>query len=90
MSAQPIAAIYQQGYLRLLTPVDLAEGQEVAVLIVSAEDRVVTALGDLLAPRPATPGPDLDEAALAAEIERAFLGQPPLSETLIAERRTGP
>jgi len=33
---------------------------------------------------------DFDEEAVAREIEEAFRGQPPLSETIIEERREGP
>jgi hypothetical protein len=39
---------------------------------------------------PETTGEDIDEAILMREIEAAFTGQPPLSETIIQERREGP
>lgn len=38
MMSQSIRAVYHDGQLRLLDPVDLAEGQEIQVMIVSGED----------------------------------------------------
>jgi hypothetical protein len=35
-------------------------------------------------------GEQVDEEALAREIEEGFQGQPPLSDTIIEERRNGP
>ena len=48
--SQPIRAVYKGGKLWLLDPVHLTEGQEVRVLILSEEDRVRAALGDLVVP----------------------------------------
>jgi predicted DNA-binding antitoxin AbrB/MazE fold protein len=90
MSSQPIRAIYSQGQLRLLDPVPLSEGEEIQFRILSDEERVVTALGDLLVEAADSTDEELDEEALACEIEEAFRGQPPLSETIIEERREGP
>ncbi len=36
--SQAIRAVYHEGQLRLLDPVDLAEGQEIQVMIVAGED----------------------------------------------------
>jgi predicted DNA-binding antitoxin AbrB/MazE fold protein len=88
--SQSVRAIYNQGSLRLLEPVDLAEGQEIRVVILSERERIRAALGDLLVQYPEVPDDDFDEEALAREIEEAFRGQPPLSETIIEERREGP
>ena len=56
----------------------------------SEKAKVLAALGDLVINIPASPeADDVDEAALMAEIEEAFRGQPPVSETIIAERNEG-
>ena len=88
--SQPIRAVHHQGNLRLLDPVDLSEGQEIQVVILSDRDRARAALGDLLVEFPDPTGEDIDEEALLREIREAFRGQPPLSETIIEERREGP
>jgi predicted DNA-binding antitoxin AbrB/MazE fold protein len=88
--SQAIRAIYTQGRLRLLEPVSLTEGQEIEVMILSAQDRVRVALGDLLVEREKLPDEALDEEALAREVEAGFQNQPPLSASIIEERRAGP
>ena len=88
--SQPIRAVYKGGKLWLLDPVHLTEGQEVRVLILSEEDRVRAALGDLVVPVSAPAEEDVDEEALAREVEAGFRGQSPLSETILEERRAGP
>lgn len=88
--SQPLRAIYKNGQLRLLDPVNLAEGEEVHLMILSDEERARAALSDLLVNIPDTTDDALDEDALAHEIEADFRGQPPLSETIMEERREGP
>jgi len=90
MTSQPIRAVYHEGQLRLLDPVDLSEGQEIQLMILSDAERVRVALGDLLLERVDTDKDDLDEETLMQEIKEAFRGQPPLSDDIIAERREGP
>jgi predicted DNA-binding antitoxin AbrB/MazE fold protein len=90
MMSQPIRAVYSEGQLRLLDPVDLSEGQEIQLTILSDEDRVRAALSDLLVEIADPSDEDIDEDALAREIEAGFQGQPPLSDTIIEERREGP
>jgi predicted DNA-binding antitoxin AbrB/MazE fold protein len=87
---QSIRAIYSEGQLHLLEPVNLSEGQEIRLMILSDEDAIRAALGDLLVEIPDTSPSDLDEAALLREVEEAFRGQPPLSEAILQERREGP
>jgi predicted DNA-binding antitoxin AbrB/MazE fold protein len=85
---QPIRAVYDHGSLRLLDDVQLAEGQEVHLVILSERDRARIALGDLLVEMPEPPGAaEIDEAALLEEVAEALRGAPPLSEAIIAERR---
>lgn len=85
-----IRAIFEQGKLRLLDPVELSEGQEIQVLILSEQNQVRAALSDLLVDMPEFADNDVDEAALMAEIADGFRGQNPLSQTIIEERQEGP
>ncbi len=87
---QPIRAVYHAGQLRLLDPVDLSEGEEIQLMILSESDRVLAVLGDLLVKVPDSSSENVDEAALAQEIEQGFQGQSPLSETILQERLEGP
>ena len=88
--SQPIRAVYKGGQLRLLDPVYFTEGQKLRVLILSEEDWVRAALGDLVVSLATQAGEDVDEEALARDVEEGFRGQPPLSDTLLEERRQGP
>ena len=88
--SQSVRAVYSDGQLRLLDPVELSEGQEIQLVILSARDTMRAALADLLVQFPETPADDVDEEALMREIREAFRGQPPLSDTIIEERREGP
>jgi predicted DNA-binding antitoxin AbrB/MazE fold protein len=90
MMSQPIRAVYSDGQLRLLDPVDLSEGEEIQLMILSDEERVLAALDDLLVEIPKSTGEDFDEEILARGIEEGFRGQPPLSDTIIEERHDGP
>jgi hypothetical protein len=73
----------------LLEPVDLSEGQEIQLMILSDEERLQAVLGDLLVNIPDHAG-NIDEDVLAREIEEGFQGQRPLSDTIIEERHEGP
>lgn len=83
---QAVRAIYEHGSLRLLDSVELTEGEQVSITIVSERDAIRAALADLLVP-PDDTHDDLNEEALLQEIEQAFQGQSPLSETIIQDRR---
>lgn len=86
--SQSIRAVYHDGQLRLLDPLPLTEGEEVQLTIVSDRERVRAALGDLLVDFPEVNDDDVDEVALAREIEEGFRGQT-LSDVIIAERQEG-
>jgi predicted DNA-binding antitoxin AbrB/MazE fold protein len=87
----PIRAVYQDGRLRPLGPVDLEEGQQVDLLILRSErERAVVALGDLVVQLPDTGDIDVDEEALLREITEAYRDAPPVSDAIIEERREGP
>jgi predicted DNA-binding antitoxin AbrB/MazE fold protein len=86
-----VRAIFRDGQLQLLDPVDLREGQEVELHILSDEQRRVRdALSDLLVQRndAEVNRVDFDEAALQREIDDATHGIT-LSELIIDERHTG-
>lgn len=90
--AAPIRAVYENGKLSLLGPVDLSEGQEITIMILSDRERVKAALGDILAPAPTlgVDEADIDEEALLEELDRVSEGMPPVSEIIIEERHEGP
>jgi predicted DNA-binding antitoxin AbrB/MazE fold protein len=88
--AQAVRAIYEQGRLRLLDPVNLIEGQEIHVMLLSERERARAALDDLLVQYEPAPIEDVDEAKLLAEIDAAMQGKPPISDAIIEERREGP
>lgn len=90
MTPQPVRAIYRAGVLRLLEPVNLPEGEEVSLVILSDEERARAALSDLLVDPDTLPLVEGDDEELMRSIAEAFRGQPPLSESIIEERRSGP
>ena len=73
-------AALQSAHLIYLSGISLA--------ILSDEERVVAALGDLLVDVPDPTDANTDEIALAHEIEEGFRGRT-LSDTLVEERREG-
>ncbi len=88
--AQEVRAVYEDGRLRVLDPVTLAEGEQVQVMILREQERTRAALGDLLLePAPDT-GDTVDEAGLLAEIDATVQGQVRVSEAIIQERQDGP
>lgn len=90
--SQAIRAVYEGGHLRLLDPVELAEGERVSIAILSERDAILAALGDLIVPTPQPEDDDFDEEAamrLVKEELRAA-GYPSVSQYIIQERREGP
>jgi predicted DNA-binding antitoxin AbrB/MazE fold protein len=89
--ALKIRAIYENGQIKLLNPVELHEGQELTVNVeqVSERDAVCAALGDLVQWSDPTYGEDAWVEDLADEIAEAFRGLRPLSEIIIEERNSG-
>ena len=84
-----IRAVYENGHLRLLDPVDLAEGQQIAVQILSRREQLIALLGDRVASTAEDEGDELDEETLMREIEEGTRGVT-LSDAIIEERREGP
>ena len=86
-----IRAVYEEGRLRPLDPLDPEEGQEVRLLILKGEKEPVReALGEMVVPPSHVEEEALDEEALLREIEEACRGGPPASDAILQERRDGP
>jgi len=88
--AQEVRAVYEDGQLRVLDPVNLAEGEQVQLMILSEQERTRAALGDLLVEPEQDTGDAVDDAGLLAEIDATLQGQVPISEAIIQERQDGP
>ncbi len=86
----PIRAVYENGYLRPLHEIDLTEGQEIDIVILTERERAVAALGELVAPLPHTETEDVNEEALLKEIDEAYRGKPSVSDAILDERHEGP
>jgi predicted DNA-binding antitoxin AbrB/MazE fold protein len=83
-----IRAVYHEGQLRLLDPVDLPEGQQVKISIetMTEEEALRAALGDSVRWPDTSDDSDAWVEELADEIDRAFQGDPPLSQIIIEDR----
>ncbi|MDZ4767352.1 MAG: antitoxin family protein [Chloroflexota bacterium] len=88
--ALPIHAIYEDGQLRLLDPVNLAQGQRVAVMIVPEINSVRDALSHMVVAQ-ARVDENIDEDELMQLIEAELSAYPKtsLSEQVIQERLDG-
>ena len=86
---ETLRAVYENGRLRLLDPVELIEGQEIWLMILTERDRARAALGHLVTDMPRLDH-DMDDLALLRELDVTVSDQPPLSADIIAERREGP
>jgi predicted DNA-binding antitoxin AbrB/MazE fold protein len=87
--SQLIRAVYQNGQIQLLEPVDLVEGQEIQLVILSEREQVLAALGNLVVKVAPSDDETIDEEALLREVNEAFHGLPSVSDSIIAERREG-
>jgi predicted DNA-binding antitoxin AbrB/MazE fold protein len=88
--SEVIRAIYEEGNLRPLDPVSLADGQEIRLAILSERDQVRQALGDLLAPVSAQSSAGIDEAELMKIMDTDLRNNVSISDAIVAERREGP
>lgn len=92
--ASEVAAIYENGILRLLTPVSLPDRTRVRVQILIEEEsrddlrRAEAALvaAGLVKPAPAEPKPIHVSKARRKELRRLYAAGEPLSEEIIRER----
>ncbi len=88
--AQEVRAVYEDGRLHVLDPVNLSEGEQVQLMILSEQERTRVALGGLLVESEPDTGDTVDEAGLLAEIDATLQGRVPVSEVIIQERQDGP
>jgi predicted DNA-binding antitoxin AbrB/MazE fold protein len=98
---QAVRAIYENGMLRLLDPVQLREGEQVEVVVQMLEDsaheshraklRAALADMDIQWSTPDISVDDelgnVDEEALLSQIQEELSGSKPLSEIIIEDRR---
>lgn len=81
-----IRAVYRQGQLHLLDPVNLEDGQQVHLQIIETPETPLHVLiADMLTTFEATEG-DVDEAALLQELDHHLAGKRPLSEIILEDR----
>ncbi|GAC1405319.1 MAG: hypothetical protein NVSMB65_21000 [Chloroflexota bacterium] len=88
--SQAVRAVYEEGRLRGLDPVNLAEGEQVQLMILSDKERARAALGDLLVLSKPDTDEVVDETELLAEIDAALQGRVSVSDAIIQERQEGP
>ena len=86
--ALKIRAVVQDGQIRLLDPVELREGQELTISVDNAyeQDTLRTILGDTVIWPDTSDDSDAWVEDMAEEIDRAFQGDPPLSQIIIEDR----
>jgi predicted DNA-binding antitoxin AbrB/MazE fold protein len=83
-----IRAIYRNGQLQPLDPVELTDGQEVRIQILDEHSRVIEALSELLVQTEEIVEEPFDEAKLQREIDAVTQGIT-ISDLVIEDRRTG-
>jgi len=88
--AQSVRAVYEKGILRPLGNVNLYEGQEIQLVILSEPEQVRAALAGMLVEFAPADEDNLDEVALMAEIDAAVQGKVIVSDAILEERREGP
>jgi len=80
-----IRAVYKNGQLQPLDPVELQEGEEVQIQIVKPEVRWVDGVADMLVTFDEVTEA-IDEVTLQAQLDAALKGKRPLSEIIIEDR----
>lgn len=84
-----VRAIYQNGNLKLLEPVDLRDGEEVEIHIISTDELLNNLLSDLVVKPDSQVDPDeIDEVELMEQLDSTTQGVT-LSDIVIEERRSG-
>ncbi|MDX2161686.1 MAG: antitoxin family protein [bacterium] len=82
-----VRAVYQDGQLRLLEPLDLREGQEVHVQIVESAPNFRDLIADLLIQFDETENPiEWDDDSAQQALDPLLHGLPSLSEIIIEDR----
>lgn len=81
-----VRAIYHNGQLRLLEPIDLQEGQEVQLQITKQPTDLLDAIADMLMPLHDDIVAHWDDESHQATLDKALEGHRPLSEIILEER----
>lgn len=85
--ANNIRAIYENGYLRLLEPLELPEGSTVNINILSDKEQAQLVLKDILVHDDTVELDEhLDEETLIREVQQGLRGTRSLSDIIIEER----
>ena len=85
--ANNIRAIYENGYLRLLEPLELPEGSTVNINILSDKEQAQLVLKDILVHDDTVELDEhLDEEKLTREVQQGLRGKKSLSEIIIMQR----
>jgi predicted DNA-binding antitoxin AbrB/MazE fold protein len=82
-----VRAIYQNGQLQLLEPVNLMDGEEVEIQILSPKNPLNDLLSDLIVPQSDNTS-EFDESELVKQIDNLTQGIT-LSDIVIDERQSG-
>lgn len=83
-----IRAVYRDGQIRLLDSVQLREGQHLTIHLENSDEREAlrAILGDTVIWPDTSDDSDAWVEGMAEEIDRAFQGEPPLSQFIIEDR----
>lgn len=81
-----VRAIYQNGTFQPIDDVNLADGQEVQLHIVSHAVSAKSIVEDLLVITAQSDADVFDEVSIMQELDEALTGKTPLSEIVIDER----
>jgi predicted DNA-binding antitoxin AbrB/MazE fold protein len=86
--ALKIRAVYQDGEIKLLDPVELQEGQQMTISVepVNEHEKLKAIFGDMVIWPDTSDDSDAWVEDMADEIDRAFQGDPPLSQYIIEDR----
>lgn len=89
--ALKIRAVYQDGQIKLLDPIELHEGQQMTINVepISEDEAIRAALGDSVQWPDTSDDSDAWVEDIAEEIAHAFSGLPSLSDIIIEERNSG-
>lgn len=86
--ALKIRAVYQDGQIKLLDPVELQEGQQMTINVepVNEREKLKAILGDMVIWPDTSDDSDAWVEDMADEIDQAFQGDTPLSQYIIEDR----
>ena len=83
-----VRAIYRDGQLEILDPIDLTNGQEVRIQILDTPTSIHALVHDMLMTVDFDTD-ELDEETILQDLDQALSGKRPLSDLIIEERREG-